>query len=57
MRDTHASDPKILKTLEESLRKHKSEVILNLEVLDLLEIDTNDLPDTSSDGLICYFKN
>ena len=48
MRDTHSSDPKILKILEESNAKEKSELILSPEVFDMLEFKSNEFVESDS---------
>ena len=50
MRDTHSSDPKILKILEESNAKEKPELILSLEVYDMLEFKSNEFVESDSDS-------
>ena len=48
MRDTHSSDPKILKILEESNDKEKSELILSPEVFNMLEFKSNEFVESDS---------
>ena len=48
MRDTHSSDPKILKILEESNAKEKSELILSPEVFNMLEFKSNEFVESDS---------
>ena len=49
MRDTHSSDPKILKILEESNAKEKKpELILSTEVYDLLEFQSKEFVESDS---------
>ena len=49
MRDTHASDPKILKIIQQSLEKEE-ELILSPEVYNMLEFVSNEFVESDSDS-------